>query len=175
MMIYTEIDNPIVRLGVAADEQGIRRIHFMNVDAKKRDRWAPQPEWKRDDRAMREVVRELTAYFAGELRQFSLPLAPQGTPFQLDVWNALRAIPYGETRSYGELAERIGRPAAVRAVGAANGANPLPIVVPCHRVIGSNGSLTGFGGGIPLKQALLALERRTRDGQSVMFAGNATS
>ena len=173
-MIYTEIDNPIVRLGVAADEQGIRRIHFMNVDGKKRDRWSPQPEWKRDDRAMREVVRELTAYFAGELRQFSLPLAPIGTPFQLDVWNALRAIPYGETRSYGELAERIGRPAAVRAVGAANGANPLPIVVPCHRVIGSNGSLTGFGGGLPLKQALLALERRTKDGQSMMFAGTAS-
>ena len=113
---------------------------------------------------------ELRAYFAGELRQFSLPLAPSGTEFQLDVWNALRAIPYGETTSYGELAKRIGRPAAVRAVGAANGANPLPIVVPCHRVIGSNGSLTGFGGGIPLKQALLELERDARDGQRSMFA-----
>lgn len=167
-MIYTEIDNPIVRLGVAADEHGVRRICFMNGDS--RDRWAPQPEWKRDDRALRSVVRELTAYFAGELREFSLPLAPVGTPFQLDVWNALRAIPYGETRSYGELAERIGRPKAVRAVGAANGANPLPIVVPCHRVIGSNGTLTGFGGGLPLKQALLALERGARDGQSEMFA-----
>ena len=127
----------------------------------------------RDDRALRSVVRELTAYFAGELREFSLPLAPVGTPFQLDVWNALRAIPYGETRSYGELAERIGRPKAVRAVGAANGANPLPIVVPCHRVIGSNGTLTGFGGGLPLKQALLALERGARDGQSEMFVARA--
>ena len=93
--------------------------------------------------------------------------------FQLDVWNALRAIPYGETRSYGELADRIGRPKVVRAVGAANGANPLPIVVPCHRVIGSNGTLTGFGGGLPLKQALLALERGARDGQSEMFAARA--
>lgn len=163
MIVYTEIDNPIVRLAVAGDDQGIRRIHFLNG----KDRWKPQPEWKRDDRAraLRNAVRELRAYFAGELRQFSLPLAPVGTPFQLDVWNALRAIPYGETRSYGELAARIGRPSAVRAVGAANGANPLPIVVPCHRVIGSNGSLTGFGGGIPLKQALLELERDTRDGQ----------
>jgi methylated-DNA-[protein]-cysteine S-methyltransferase len=165
MIVYTEIDNPIVNLAVAGDEQGIRRIHFLNGKEKKR--WAPEPEWRRDDRAraLRTAVRELEAYFAGELRQFSLPLAPVGTPFQLDVWNALRAIPYGETRSYGELAERIGRPSAVRAVGAANGANPLPIVVPCHRVIGSNGSLTGFGGGLPLKQALLALERVTRDGQ----------
>ena len=171
MIVYTEIDNPIVNLVVAGDEQGLRRIHFMNGSEK--HRWAPQPEWKRDDRALRSAVRELEAYLAGELRQFSLALAPMGTPFQLDVWNALRAIPYGETRSYGELADRIGRPRAVRAVGAANGANPLPIVVPCHRVIGSNGSLTGFGGGLPLKQALLALERGTRDGQGAMFAGRA--
>jgi methylated-DNA-[protein]-cysteine S-methyltransferase len=162
MIVYTEIDNPIVNLAVAGDDQGIRRIHFLNGNEKKR--WAPAPEWRRDDRAraLRSAVRELEAYFAGELRQFSIPLAPVGTPFQLDVWNALRAIPYGETRSYGQLAERIGRPSAVRAVGAANGANPLPIVVPCHRVIGSNGSLTGFGGGLPLKQALLALERGER-------------
>jgi methylated-DNA-[protein]-cysteine S-methyltransferase len=165
MMVYTEIENPVVRLAVARDEQGIRRIHFLHADAKGKDRWAPQPEWKRDDRALRDAVRELRAYFAGELREFSLPLAPVGTAFQLDVWNALRAIPYGETTSYGDLAERIGRPKAVRAVGAANGANPLPIVVPCHRVIGSNGNLTGFGGGLPLKSALLALERGVRDGQ----------
>ena len=110
MIVYTEIDNPIVNLAVAGDEQGIRRIHFLNGNEKKR--WAPEPEWRRDDRAraLRSAVRELEAYFAGELRQFSLPLAPVGTPFQLDVWNALRAIPYGETRSYGELA-RAHRPA----------------------------------------------------------------
>ncbi len=158
---------------MAADEQGIRRIHFLNGNGRSGGHQSPQ--WRRDDRAraLRRRCASSSAYFAGELRQFSLALAPVGTPFQLDVWNALRAIPYGETRSYGELAERIGRPSAVRAVGAANGANPLPIVVPCHRVIGSNGSLTGFGGGLPLKQALLALERTTRDGQRSLLHADA--
>ena len=104
-------------------------------------------------------MRQLNAYFARELEDFDLPLAPPGTAFQLEVWAALRAIPYGETVTYGELARRIGRPRASRAVGAANGANPLPIVVPCHRVVGADGSLTGFGGGLPIKSALLALER----------------
>jgi methylated-DNA-[protein]-cysteine S-methyltransferase len=161
MIVYTEIDNPIVRLAVAADEQGLRAIRFLDGPG----RLAPDPEWRRDDRALKAATRELRAYFAGELRQFSMALAPAGTPFQLDVWNALAAIPYGETTSYGEMARRIGRPKAVRAVGAANGSNPLPIVLPCHRVVGSNGSLTGYGGGIPIKQALLALERGTFDGQ----------
>jgi methylated-DNA-[protein]-cysteine S-methyltransferase len=108
-----------------------------------------------------EAVRQLSAYFAGRLRVFDLPLDPRGTPFQLSVWAALRAIPYGETWSYADLARRIGRPSAVRAVGAANGQNPLPIVVPCHRVIGSNGRLVGFGGGLEMKRALLDIERGT--------------
>jgi len=168
MIIYTEIDNPIVRIAVAGDEQGLRAIRFLEGSGS----LAPDTAWRRDDRAhsLRSASRELRAYFAGELRQFSLALAPAGTPFQLDVWNALAAIPYAETTSYGELARRIGRNKAVRAVGAANGANPLPIVLPCHRVIGSNGSLTGYGGGLPIKRALLALERGARDGQSRMFA-----
>lgn len=106
-----------------------------------------------------EAERQLQAYFAGELRQFDLPLEPEGTPFQQRVWKQLLTIPYGETRSYMEIARQIGAPAAVRAVGAANGANPLPIVVPCHRVIGASGKLVGYGGGLPLKQRLLALER----------------
>jgi methylated-DNA-[protein]-cysteine S-methyltransferase len=93
------------------------------------------------------------------LRTFDFPLAPQGTPFQQQVWRALCDIPYGETTSYGELARRIGNPNAVRAVGLANGSNPIAIIIPCHRVIGSNGSLTGYGGGLPIKKALLALER----------------
>ena len=164
MIVYTDIDNPIVRLAVAGDEQGLRAIRFLEGPG----RLAPDPEWRRDDRALRQPARELEAYFAGELRQFSLALAPVGTPFQLYVWNALGAIPYGETTSYGEVARRIGRPKAVRAVGAANGSNPLPIVLPCHRVVGSNGSLTGYGGGLPIKQALLALERGTLDGQRTM-------
>ena len=103
---------------------------------------------------------QLLEYFAGRRKAFDVPLAPKGTPFQLAVWNALLEVPYGETVTYAELARRIGRPAAVRAVGAANGANPIPVIIPCHRVIGSNGTLTGYGGGIERKQWLLALEGR---------------
>ncbi len=105
-----------------------------------------------------EAVRQLRAYFAGELREFDLPLDLQGTDFQLRVWRQLERIPYGETRSYSQIAAAIGAPQAVRAVGAANGANPIPIVVPCHRVIGASGKLVGYGGGLPLKKRLLALE-----------------
>jgi methylated-DNA-[protein]-cysteine S-methyltransferase len=106
-----------------------------------------------------ETERQLRAYFAGDLRRFELPLDLAGTPFQQRVWRELRKIPYGETLSYGQLACNLGTPAAVRAVGAANGANPVPIVVPCHRVIGASGKLVGYGGGLPLKRRLLALER----------------
>jgi methylated-DNA-[protein]-cysteine S-methyltransferase len=109
---------------------------------------------------LQEPVRQLRAYFAGDLETFDLPLAPAGTPFQLAVWRELCKIPYGKTISYGELARHLGNPNASRAVGLANGANPIPIVIPCHRVIGSNGKLTGYGGGLPIKEKLLALERR---------------
>ena len=105
-----------------------------------------------------EAVRQLRAYFAGQLRRFDLPLDLRGTDFQLRVWRELERIPYGETRSYLQIAEAIGAPRAVRAVGAANGANPIPIVVPCHRVIGASGKLVGYGGGLPLKKRLLQLE-----------------
>jgi methylated-DNA-[protein]-cysteine S-methyltransferase len=108
------------------------------------------------------VVAQLEEYFAGERSTFDLPLAPQGTPFQLDVWRELERIPYGSTISYSALAQRIGRPNAVRAVGAANGANPIPIIVPCHRVIGANGTLTGYGGGMAIKRALLDIEQAQR-------------
>jgi len=104
------------------------------------------------------VARQLADYFAGRRQDFDLPVDPPGTPFQRQVWAELARIPYGRTVSYGELARRVGRPAAARAVGAANGANPVPIVLPCHRVIGADGSLTGYGGGLPIKRALLALE-----------------
>jgi methylated-DNA-[protein]-cysteine S-methyltransferase len=107
-----------------------------------------------------ELRRQLAEYFAGARREFELPLAPAGTPFERSVWDELRAIPFGETRSYGEIAAAIGRPGAARAVGRANGANPIPIVVPCHRVIGSDGSLTGFGGGLEAKSRLLEIEGR---------------
>jgi methylated-DNA-[protein]-cysteine S-methyltransferase len=112
-----------------------------------------------DDAVLAQARRELDAYFAGKLRAFTVPLAPRGTPFQLKVWMALRAIPYGATRTYGQQANAIGQPKAVRAVGLANGKNPISIIVPCHRVIGANGALTGFGGGLDRKQALLDLEQ----------------
>jgi methylated-DNA-[protein]-cysteine S-methyltransferase len=125
-----------------------------------RDRLEPDPRWIETAAPFGEAVRQLDAYFAGTLRQFDLPLAPAGTPFQQRVWQGLREIPYGETVSYKELARWIGRPSAVRAVGAANGQNPLAIVIPCHRVIGSDGRLVGYGGGLAAKSALLELERR---------------
>jgi methylated-DNA-[protein]-cysteine S-methyltransferase len=110
------------------------------------------------DAVLDQARRELDAFFAGRLKKFSVPLKPQGTPFQLAVWKALQAIPFGRTASYGEIAKRIGKPQAVRAVGAANGQNRIAIIIPCHRVIGADGSLTGFGGGLDRKRFLLALE-----------------
>lgn len=121
------------------------------------------------DPLLAEAARQLRAYFDGRLRDFELPLAPQGTEFQQRVWTALRAIPYGTTASYGELARRIGEPGAARAVGLANGANPIPVVVPCHRVIGANGAMTGFGGGIDRKRWLLAHEARCACAQRDLF------
>jgi methylated-DNA-[protein]-cysteine S-methyltransferase len=161
-MRYTYLDSPVGRLLLAGDEAGLRLIRFPS----ERSEAEPGPGWRRDDAGLTETVRQLRAYFAGTLKDFDLPLAPQGTAFQRSVWRALRRIPYGETASYGEVARAIGRPTASRAVGAANGANPLPIVIPCHRVIGSTGKLTGFGGGLDTKAALLALERRGRGGEA---------
>jgi methylated-DNA-[protein]-cysteine S-methyltransferase len=152
-MRYDEIDSPVGPLLVAADAAGLRFIHFQAATRRK-----PEASWRRDPSAFRALASQLGEYFRRERRTFDLPLAPRGTAFQLATWRALATIPYGETISYAELARRVGRPAASRAVGAANGANPLPIVVPCHRVIGKDGSLTGFGGGIGTKRALLELE-----------------
>lgn len=118
------------------------------------------PDWHEDAAPFAEVCGQLDAYFAGECQAFDVPLAPQGTPFQLRVWEQLRLIPFGQTISYGELARRVGDPNASRAVGAANGQNPISIIVPCHRVIGADGSLTGFGGGVETKRALLEHEHR---------------
>jgi methylated-DNA-[protein]-cysteine S-methyltransferase len=119
---------------------------------------------------LRRAAGQLAEYFAGERRAFDLPLAPRGTPFQQRVWDGLLAIPYGELRSYGDLARVLGRPSASRAVGAANGRNPIAIVVPCHRVIGANGQLTGYAGGLPIKRYLIEHERRHATGQQRMFA-----
>lgn len=156
LISFAHFDCPLGPLLVAQDETGLREINF----PKHGHAAAPAPEWRRDDSALRESIRQLRAYFAGQLENFDLPLAPEGTAFQQRVWGELCKIPYGETISYGELARRIGNPKAGRAVGLANGSNPIPIVIPCHRVIGSNGKLTGYGGGLPIKEKLLALEKR---------------
>src|SRR4051794_33168435 len=153
---YTEIDSPVGRLVLVGDESCLRMLLFQSGPKAAK----PKPDWCCDATPFRAAVEQLRAYFAGELESFSLNLAPEGTAFQLLVWNELARIPYAETISYGELAEPIGNPKASRAVGLANGANPIAIILPCHRVIGSNGKLTGYGGGLPIKQHLLALERR---------------
>jgi methylated-DNA-[protein]-cysteine S-methyltransferase len=153
---FTTIETPIGPLLLSADDSGLRHLDFASGKRSAR----PDPSWQENPAALKEVVRQLRAYFAGDLQAFDLPLAPQGTAFQQKVWRKLRGIPYGETISYGELARRIGNPNASRAVGLANGSNPISIIIPCHRVIGSNGKLTGYGGGLPIKEKLLALERR---------------
>ncbi len=155
-MRYSMIPSPVGPLLLAADQAGLRLIEFDSP----RHPIGRGSDWQcaDDDAILRETRAQLDDYFAGARHTFDLPLAPHGTEFQRDVWQALRAIPYGETISYAQLALRIGKPTAMRAVGAANGRNPLPIVVPCHRVIGADGTLTGFGGGLPTKHFLLTLE-----------------
>jgi methylated-DNA-[protein]-cysteine S-methyltransferase len=152
---YTRIESPVGPLVLAASDAGLHHVLFGNSKRAKLD-----PEWREDAGPSREAVQQLRAYFAGELEDFDLRLAPEGTDFQKNVWHKLCGIPYGGTISYGELAKRVGNPKASRAVGAANGQNPIPIIIPCHRVIGSDGKLTGFGGGLPIKEKLLALEQR---------------
>jgi len=156
MMLYTHIASPVGALLLVMDGAGLRQIVF----AKNGQPAEPQPDWQEDSAAFQEVTTQLKSYFAARLKTFDLPLSPEGTPFQQLVWGELLKIPYGETISYGELARRIGNPKASRAVGLANGSNPIPIVIPCHRVIGSNGKLTGYGGGLPIKEKLLALEHK---------------
>lgn len=151
---WHEMDSPVGRLLLASDGIRLTQIHFQSGPHPMR----AEQQWTASRAPFTEVIEQLQQYFAGRRHTFDLPLAPVGTEFQRAVWRALTKIPYGTTISYGELAQRIGNPRASRAVGLANGANPLPIVVPCHRVIGANGSLTGFGGGLPIKQALLSLE-----------------
>jgi len=155
-LLYDTFDSPIGALTVAGDSQGIHHILFENnrYDAKGRE------HWQHDAHALRDARTQLLQFLQGQRQHFELPLAPHGTPFQLRVWQALADIPFGQTWSYVDLARHIGHPTASRAVGAANGRNPLPIVLPCHRVIGRSGALTGFGGGLPTKAALLALETR---------------
>jgi len=153
-MNYRYIPSPIGNLLLAGDSSGLCFIGFPEG----KGQVLPQPHWQLSEHCFAEAEQQLRQYFAGERQQFDLDLAPNGTAFQLAVLTALEEIPCGETRSYADIAQRIGRPQAVRAVGAANGRNPLPIVIPCHRVIGKDGSLTGFGGGLAAKTFLLQLE-----------------
>lgn len=155
VMFYDFFDSPIGPLVVAGDDDALTFLHLPR--AGKPGHVAP--EWQRSPARLREARAQLAAYFAGKLLTFDLPLAPHGTEFQQRVWDELLQIPYGDTISYIELARRLGKPSAMRAVGAANGANPLAILVPCHRVIGANGTLVGYGGGLPAKRWLLDHER----------------
>ena len=148
-------DSPVGPLLLAASDAGVHAIEFHA----QRHPVPRQPNWQAGDHPLLDAIAtQLDGYFDGSRDGFDLPLAPRGTEFQRNVWHALATIPYGETVSYAQLASRIGKPAATRAVGAANGRNPIPIVLPCHRVIGADGSLTGFGGGLPTKRFLLELE-----------------
>ncbi len=149
----TTVDSPVGPLLLTSDGTSLTRLLF---DVRPDPSWTPEP-----DPLLDRAVTQLAEYFAGERTDFDLPLDPAGTPFQLVVWQALRAIPYAETINYGQLALRVGNARASRAVGLANGRNPVAIVVPCHRVIGATGSLTGYGGGLDRKRTLLDLERRT--------------
>ena len=153
---YTNFESPMGTMLLAADERGLRLISF--ALGKRPER--PQSGWQQDRAPFVETIRQLRAYFERELKNFDLPLSLEGTEFQLRVWHSLLAIPYGQTISYGQLACRVGNPKGARAVGLANGSNPIPIIVPCHRVIGSNGSLVGYGGGLSNKKALLFLEKQ---------------
>lgn len=155
MTYYCWIPSPVGQLFLAGSEAGLKVIDFSSRDREH----APVPDGQENQSALQDLICQLESYFAGKLKVFSLPLAPQGTPFQMRVWRCLQGIPYGQTMSYGRVARQIGKPNASRAVGAACGRNPLSIVIPCHRVIGSTGKLTGFGGGLNTKQKLLALEQ----------------
>ena len=157
-IIFTVMDTPLGQILLAGSEQGLAQVSFQDGKSP----LFPAIHWRRDDLFWTTAVSQLNAYFAGERQTFDLPLAPQGTPFQQQVWAFLQTIPYGRTTTYSAIAHELGNPKSTRAVGAANGRNPLAIVVPCHRVIGSNGKLTGYAGGLRFKEALLGLERNGR-------------
>jgi methylated-DNA-[protein]-cysteine S-methyltransferase len=169
---YIWMKSPVGKLLLVADEEGLLEVAFAE------GRTAPvvDSSWidggTCDGALLREPVRQIDAFFAGDLRDFDLPLKPRGTPFQQRVWKLLCEIPFGETISYGELARRAGNPAASRAVGLANGSNPIAIVIPCHRVIGSNGKLTGYGGGLDNKRWLIDFERNQLFGQHLVYELN---
>lgn len=165
-MRYSYLDSPVGALLLARDDVGITGLYLPAG----KNAISPRADWVRDDAAFDDVRAQLGEYFAGTRRAFELPLHPAGTAFQQQVWTALRDIPYGQTASYGATAAAIGTPSAARAVGLANGQNPISIVVPCHRVIGANGSLTGYGGGLDAKRWLLSHETAHSSAQAELFS-----
>lgn len=156
---HTVIDSPIGPLTLVTDGEALTGLYMETHRHTEPSAWGSRVEADDAPGVLREAARQLGEYFAGERTDFDLPLRPRGTPFQQAVWQGLRSIGYGETISYAELARRVGSPSASRAVGLANGRNPISVVVPCHRVIGADGSLTGYGGGVDRKRRLLELER----------------
>ncbi len=162
---FSWMESPIGKLLLTSDGESLTRLYMQT----QKYGCQPQSDWRRDDAIFKVARAQLESYFAGELREFNLPLAPAGSEFQRTVWRALLDIPFGQTESYGGLAQRIGTPKAARAVGLANGHNPISIIIPCHRVIGANGSLTGYGGGIERKRWLLTHEG-SGNPQSRLFA-----
>lgn len=152
--LYTTFDTPLGTLLALGDGQALSRLSMQDAPRPMR----VSPLWRHEASAFDELRRQLDEYFAGERREFDLPLAPAGSAFELAVWQALLEIPYGETASYGQIARRVGAPDAARAVGVANARNPIAVIVPCHRVIGADGTLTGYGGGLERKELLLRLE-----------------
>jgi methylated-DNA-[protein]-cysteine S-methyltransferase len=156
-IFHTETESPLGPILLAGSYRGLHHLVFQQGNHP----LAPPADWRPAREPFIEVIRQLEIYFTGSLRAFEIPLRPAGTDFQKTVWAALRQIPYGQTTSYGELAQAIGKPTAARAVGAATGKNPLPILVPCHRVVGKDGQLTGFSAGLRYKEALLRLEARS--------------
>jgi len=160
---YLVFESPVGELLVVGDSRAIHRISFHNGPSPQ----AIDGQWHLGGDLVDQAARQLEEYFSGKRKQFTVPVVPKGTVFQNRAWQALRDIPYGETRSYGEQARNIGRPAASRAVGAANGRNPIPIMIPCHRVVGANGKLTGYAGGLGIKKFLLELEESVLAGKKI--------
>jgi methylated-DNA-[protein]-cysteine S-methyltransferase len=164
MTHYRTIDSPIGTLALAGRGRTLTNLRMLNQTYE-----PDRSDWVRDDRAFPDAVDQLEAYFAGKRTEFELELNLVGSQFQRRVWQALLTVPYGETRSYGQVAEQIGAAGAARAVGLANGHNPIAIIVPCHRVIGASGSLTGYGGGLERKRSLLEMEKTVKSGNLTLF------
>jgi methylated-DNA-[protein]-cysteine S-methyltransferase len=153
-MYYHIVESPIGPILLAGDEEGLKYVNFM----KSKKKIEVPDSWQENEDFFRAISEQLEAYFSGQLKSFDVKMAPKGTEFQKSVWKALKEIPYGETRTYGEVAKSIGNPKASRAVGLANNRNPIAIIVPCHRVIGADGKLTGYASGLDIKEFLLKLE-----------------